>query len=295
MPYTTTKDKVILTSGDDKVVVFFYGATVSSWESCDKERLYLSKSAKLDGSKAIRGGIPLVFPVFGKYPAAHEYGDLPQHGFARISTWRLTGVVEEGEEEVAKGLTATFELGPEDVDPKLTGSWPNAFKLQYRVSVSKCRLETQLTVQNPGRGSWPFHALFHTYLRAGDANRVRIHGLQGLNYTDKVLDGADGHEVDESISLTGETDRVYAHAPDHLTVEVDEGLRIEMRSSGTEDVVVWNPWAEKAKAMGDFDDDGWKEMVCVEIGSVATEVALAGEGGTWEGRQVLEVKEACCS
>ncbi|RKP14823.1 galactose mutarotase-like domain-containing protein, partial [Piptocephalis cylindrospora] len=270
----------------DKVEVYLYGATVTSWESCGKERLYLSKTAKLDGSKAVRGGIPLVFPVFGKYPAAHEYGDLPQHGFARISTWRLVAVQEEDNGEVV----ATFGLGPEDVDPKLTGAWPNAFKLEYRVSVSECKLETQLTVQNPGHEPWPFHALFHTYLRTEGADQVRIHGLQGLNYTDKVLGEADGHEVDESITLTGETDRVYAHAPEQLSVEVGKGMQMTMQSSGTEDVVVWNPWVEKARAMGDFDNDGWKEMVCVEIGSVATEVALAAEGGTWEGKQVMKVK-----
>ena len=31
--------------------------------------------------------------------------------------------------------------------------------------------------------------------------------------------------------------------------------------------VVWNPWVEKAAAMGDFDDLGYKEMVCVEAGT----------------------------
>ena len=39
--------------------------------------------AKLDGSKAIRGGIPVVFPNFGPWKLG------PQHGFARISTWTV--------------------------------------------------------------------------------------------------------------------------------------------------------------------------------------------------------------
>jgi glucose-6-phosphate 1-epimerase len=38
-----------------------------------KEKLFLSSKAILNGTKAIRGGIPLVFPQFGP-------GVLQQHG-----------------------------------------------------------------------------------------------------------------------------------------------------------------------------------------------------------------------
>lgn len=38
--------------------------------------MYFSKEAKLDGSKAIRGGIPICFPIFG----TKEKIALPQHG-----------------------------------------------------------------------------------------------------------------------------------------------------------------------------------------------------------------------
>jgi glucose-6-phosphate 1-epimerase len=41
-----------------------------------------SKNAILDGSKAIRGGIPVVFPIFG----TDEKIKLPQHGKIEAST-----------------------------------------------------------------------------------------------------------------------------------------------------------------------------------------------------------------
>ena len=48
----------------DRVEVLLYGATVISWKSANgKENLFLSDKAHLDGSKPVRGGIPVVFPV----------------------------------------------------------------------------------------------------------------------------------------------------------------------------------------------------------------------------------------
>jgi glucose-6-phosphate 1-epimerase len=52
-----------LPSGES-VTVHLYGATVTSWKaSSGLEQLWLSEAAVLDGSKPIRGGIPVVFPV----------------------------------------------------------------------------------------------------------------------------------------------------------------------------------------------------------------------------------------
>lgn len=47
----------------ESIVVHLYGATVTSWKANGQEQLFLSQKAHLDGSKPIRGGIPLVFPV----------------------------------------------------------------------------------------------------------------------------------------------------------------------------------------------------------------------------------------
>ena len=53
----------VLPTGES-VEILLYGATVISWkDKSGNEKLWLSEAAKLDGSKAVRGGIPLVFPV----------------------------------------------------------------------------------------------------------------------------------------------------------------------------------------------------------------------------------------
>lgn len=51
-----------LPSGDS-VEVMLYGATVISWKNDGQENMWLSSNAHMDGSKAIRGGVPVVFPV----------------------------------------------------------------------------------------------------------------------------------------------------------------------------------------------------------------------------------------
>jgi glucose-6-phosphate 1-epimerase len=57
----------ILPTGES-IEVLLYGATIISWKDAKgNEKLWLSDAAKLDGSKAVRGGIPLVFPV-GDFP-----------------------------------------------------------------------------------------------------------------------------------------------------------------------------------------------------------------------------------
>jgi hypothetical protein len=65
-PAVSIKDATIeasLPSGES-VTVYLYGATVTSWKANGEEQLFLSEKAHLDGSKPIRGGIPLVFPVY---------------------------------------------------------------------------------------------------------------------------------------------------------------------------------------------------------------------------------------
>lgn len=55
--------EAILPTGES-VTVHLFGATVTSWKLANgQEQLFLSEKSHLDGSKPIRGGIPVVFPV----------------------------------------------------------------------------------------------------------------------------------------------------------------------------------------------------------------------------------------
>lgn len=65
----------------------------------------MSSKALLDGSKPVRGGIPVVFPCFGA-PTHPEHSKLGQHGFARSEAWSLDSVVMDNEAGISVRLSA---------------------------------------------------------------------------------------------------------------------------------------------------------------------------------------------
>ena len=171
-----------LPSGDS-VEVYLYGATVTSWKTSNgQEQLFLSSAAVLNGTKPIRGGIPLVFPVFGPPPKNHATSALPQHGFARNNTWEFLGKSssESLGQKADDSVQLDFGLSSSMLDEKVKGSWPHEFGLVYSVTLGKGRLEIQLQVQNKGEQSFEFQSLFHKYL----AIKVRLQSCT-FEYADK--------------------------------------------------------------------------------------------------------------
>lgn len=119
-------------------------------------------------------------------------------------------------------------------------------------------------------------------------------GLENSAYVDKV-DAAKAKTQSGGIAITGETDRVYTPATDPTVPVVvrekgsedEEGIFTVVRD-GLKDVVVWNPWVDKAAGMADFEpNDGYKNMLCVEAGSVRGWQKLE-PGEAFEGGQTIE-------
>ena len=162
----------------ESVTINLYGATVTSWKlSNGSEQIFLSDSAHLDGSKPIRGGIPLVFPVFGAPPKeGHATSKLPQHGFARNNYWEFLGSSRSenmaGKKGVGSSVKLDFGLGSASLSDDTRSKWPYEFGLVYSVELGSGRLETSMHVTNSGNQSFEFMCLFHTYFRikAGTSN-----------------------------------------------------------------------------------------------------------------------------
>ena len=250
--------------------LYLHGAHVTSFiPKTGSELLWLSESARFEQSRAIRGGVPICWPWFGPDPEAKGR---PQHGFVRDREWTLfgTSVNAAGETVVRLGLQ----------DSKATMAlWPHPFLLEYAVTVGES-LTLELTTRNEGGTPMHLSQALHTYLRVDAIEKVLIDGLEGRTYIDKVRDEARGVQ-EGPLAITAETDRIYEEdAPSCL---LHDGSReIVVSKSGSASSVVWNPWAEKAKAMADFDDEGYRRMVCIETANAASDARtlLPGQSHT---------------
>jgi glucose-6-phosphate 1-epimerase len=288
MPVVKEHDRVILQHVQGaSAVILFYGATVISWKSpssIDKtaqERLFLSSKAALDGSKPVRGGIPVVFPCFGA-PTHLEHSKLPQHGFARSEVWDMDSVVMDNE----AGVSIRLVLEP---TPRITSVYSKSFRLAYVVTLAEHQLSTDLHVENMSDSdTLEFQALLHNYIRAPSTD-VRISPLKGVKYYDKTekteaLRSTPKIENRPLVDVHTFTDFVYEDAPGKYEIKWPTG-EVNLRAVHFKDLVVWNP-QEEGRKIADMEEGGWERYVCVEPGFVRGFVKL-DPGKKWIGQQVL--------
>ncbi|KAI1431369.1 galactose mutarotase-like protein [Xylaria sp. CBS 124048] len=283
----------ILPTGES-VTVLLFGATVISWkDNAGNEKLWVSDAAKLDGSKAVRGGIPLVFPVFGTSPDHEATSKLPQHGFARNSMWEFLGksASESSPSTVVSDASVKLDFGISSatISDDFKAMWPYTFSAIYSVTLTPDGLRTNIAITNDGTQSFECQFLMHTYLRVKDITQVEITGLEDSEFVDKV-GGVQIKSQSGGVTITGETDRIYtpAKGPMAPVIVNEEGKpAYTVVRDNLKDVVVWNPWVEKAAGMGDFEPkDGYKNMLCVEAGSVRGWILLE-QGDVLNGAQFI--------
>jgi glucose-6-phosphate 1-epimerase len=104
-----------------------------------------------------------------------------------------------------------------------------------------------------------------------------------------VLDKSTHTQSTSAVKIEGEVDRVYKSIPQNTTSVLEGGKpRYDIVRDNLVDTVLWNPWKEKAAAMGDYaPKDGYKTQLCVEVGAVDGFQKLEG-GDQWEGGQFIK-------
>jgi len=296
MPVDHKQDRVILQHPKGpSVEILLYGASIISWKSALKgksqeaeeveERLFVSSKASLDGSKPVRGGIPVVFPCFGP-PTHPQHSKLSQHGFARNTMWTFTSTVMDNEAGVSIRLTL-------DPTPAIKAIYDYSFHLVYVVTLAEHQLSTDLHVENTSSEAIEFQALFHNYIKA-PSDQVLIYPLAGKSYYDKTESTEEARSLSKTEQRDGVdvkkfTDFVYEDAGNNYQVRWPAG-GIDIRTVALKDLVVWNPQAEVGKNIGDMEDAGWEKYVCVEPGYVRGFVRLHA-GKSWLGLQVITAVE----
>ncbi len=218
--------------------ISLFGAHLMSWKTADgKERLFLSQRSALDGTAAIRGGVPVIFPQFA------TRGDGLRHGFARTATWRLAEQANDW---------AEFTLAQTDLQRSHFQSWPRAFELRLRFTLRGNALEMRYTVRNTGQQDFSWAGALHTYFAVKE-------------FTDATVDG---------MPFTGALDDIRPATP-QLRLDTGAGV-LQLEQQGFSEWVVWNPGAEGAAAMADMEDSEYRRFVCIEPARVDKQVLPAG-------------------
>mmetsp|Transcript_34049 Transcript_34049/g.70292 ORF Transcript_34049/g.70292 Transcript_34049/m.70292 type:complete len:291 (-) Transcript_34049:534-1406(-) len=259
------------------VEVASHGAHLLSWKIPGRSPvIYMSPLAKMGEDDAIRGGIPVCFPQFG------PRGKLPQHGFCRKSNdWELASAGDDG---------SKVEFLLRDNEATRASSWPHPFELRYTMELDdEGALSTALRVRNTGPSPFTFTCALHTYFCVEDVKETTVEGLEGVTYEDNLTpDEAPKQQATPLISFAGEVDRVYGPTPPVLRIVDGKAGRCIAIANDFPDAVVWNPWVEKAKALGDLPDDHFLNFVCVEVGAVREAVEVKA-GEEWTASQKMSV------
>ncbi|CAM3782039.1 D-hexose-6-phosphate mutarotase [Roseateles saccharophilus] len=256
--------------------ISLHGGHLLSWKPAGAaEQLYLSPRSEFAPGKAIRGGVPVIFPQFS------DRGTLPRHGFARTLPWELVS------SEQGKGdALAVLRLRDSDATRAI---WPHAFELELSVRIGGRELDIELACENTGETRFQFTTALHTYLRVADLDAVSVEGLSGLRYFDSVKQAEALQRMD--LLLTGEKgvldlDRIYFGVKERPLLLAEDRRQVVIRQLGFEDAVLWNPGPERCAKLADMPPEGWSEMLCVEAASIGRPIELQA-GESWVGRQSL--------
>jgi glucose-6-phosphate 1-epimerase len=244
----------IVSPGGAEAIVTLYGAHLISWKTADgAQRLFCSAKSALDGSRAIRGGVPVIFPQFA------ERGTGMRHGFARVSTWRLA--------DSGPGY-AVFALTQADLAPATMQAWPHGFELRLRVALQDDALSLALEVRNTGSDAFAFSSALHTYFLVGALGQVAIDGVQA-----------------QTLRIADKIDHIYHGIEGGITLSQPGGT-LTLGQSGFRDAVVWNPGEADTKALADMADDEYLRFVCIEPALIDPHTLQPG--ATWRGEHQIK-------
>ena len=242
-------------------LIHLHGAHLTHWRPTGaREVLWTSPRNAYQAGTAIRGGVPICWPWFGPHP---DRPDLPAHGFARIRRWTMVGASTR-----ADGATSVaFVLRD---DPTTLALWPHRFVLRYEVTVGAA-LDLRLQTTSADDAPCLVGEALHTYLAVADVRAIGISGLRGAAYIDRMRASARLVEADERLTLSAETDRIYASTATCALDDPGWGRRIVIAKTGSRSTVVWNPWTAKAARMPDLGEQ-WPGMACIETANAGDDL-----------------------
>ncbi|MEE9345113.1 MAG: D-hexose-6-phosphate mutarotase [Methylococcales bacterium] len=239
-----------------------YGGQVLSFKPVKEsdDLLFVSKLARFEPGKAIRGGIPICWPWFGPDPQSN---DGPAHGLVRTRQWKIchAALASDGAIKVILSIHDSAETRK---------IWSHSFELSIIITIRES-LTMELITRNTASTPFTVTQALHAYFKIEDCQRVQISGLENTTYLDKT-DAGKQKSQHGPVTISQEVDRIYTSARSDLVLEdaaLSRNIRIHSKNSQT--TIVWNPWKKKAAAMSDLDDNEFNTMLCLETANAGAD------------------------
>ncbi|WAG77749.1 D-hexose-6-phosphate mutarotase [Metapseudomonas furukawaii] len=195
---------------------------------------------------AIRGGVPVCWPWFGRHPME---GGWPHHGWARLSDWRLVDKQAD-----AEGVALRWRLELHDWQVDLRAVLGDSLSLELVTS----HRDSEPCVLS--------HAL-HAYWRVSDVARVGLLGLDGAEGRDLLL--REPCRQDGELRVSDGVHKLF-HRGGRLKLQ-DPGWqrRLCIDGGGNPHTVVWHPGSRPLAEVS------WAEG----LGFLSVQGAACGERG----------------
>jgi glucose-6-phosphate 1-epimerase len=279
--------RAVVTTPAASATIYLQGAHLTHWQPAGEQPvLFLSGKSAFQKGKAIRGGVPVIFPWFGD---RHDGQPGPAHGFARTAEWEFAFAALAGED-----LHLTFTLSPNETT---RGLGFDRFRAAYQLTIGRT-LEMRLTVANDAETPLVFEEALHTYFAVTDVRQAATCGLRDTVYLDKRDLEADGNakrktQTEDPLVLAQTTDRVYVDSSSTCVIDdAAGGRRITVAKENSHTTIVWNPWQELTAKLADMEPEGWQEMLCVESANAGANAITLAPGEAHTMRAILSVERA---
>ncbi|PVX42893.1 glucose-6-phosphate 1-epimerase [Pasteurella langaaensis DSM 22999] len=219
------------------------GAQLISWIPAHTEQdvVWLSEIEPFNKGEAIRGGIPICYPWFGKTGT-------PSHGYARLQLWQLVSYDIQ-----ADVVYLNFLLETENAES--VAHIEMTFSEEFHLEFTNYCIEQE-----------PQLAL-HTYFNVGDISQSEIQQLPTTTFN--VL--TQQQETVPPTRVVNEyVECIYPANERNVIVDTINQRTIEILHENASEIVMWNPWHNETSAMS---EEGHNTMICIETARISERLA----------------------
>ncbi len=265
---------VRIENAQGSITVSLHGGQLLSWLPAGQREVFWLSSKALPAPAAIRGGVPVCWPWFGKQgmPAGAM-----QHGPVRNLMWRPVHMSVNSAGHDLLSLEPVHTLNT----PSALDRYASDLVVRLDIELG-ATLTMGLHTHNRGTHDFALTQALHSYFAVGDVQAVQLQGVEGLHYASRV-DASSDNLQRGPFTLNEVCDNTYAHTRGPLVrhyklIDPAWNRVITLQTHGSDSLVVWNPGAEGSRAMADVPVGAWEDFLCVEAANAGSDVVVLAPG-----------------